>query len=950
MKSVGVKIRTENLKRPRALAHRGFVEASGFWLDVELVGLAEARRRILALWQPGMQVFRVAGGLCVLWPSPQRIACAHSPGVPLVAAGKALLAAPLAADELKALDPAPDSVVLIRGGRAVVEPLSHTQLEAPEQWLAVDGFITVKPESLGRQPEQPRIVVEPQAFNARDRMEGVPPAAAEMAEVLNALVGRAKAKSGAGGRASAGEGAGLLNRLKSGAAAFASVLKSFFARTGQPGSGNAGGMSGRPAGLPLPARPSLLHRFSARARQLFARMLITTRLAGFIGRRQAEYIGRMMELFERGDLTEALKYAIPLGGEAESALKSLALSVPTPRASLSISPAGTPARSSIGMGGDLLAHLRQLYRASFERLAAQGRIEEAAFVLLELLHENHEAIAFLERHGRLRLAAEIAEARELPPGLVIRQWFVAGDRKRAVLMARRTGAFADAVVRLEKSDPKQAEVLRLLWAGTLAEAGDYAAAVEVAWPVAEAHRLAVTWMDRAIENGGAVAGRMLARKLTEFPEAFAEVRGRVGELLEDESCEVVPARAAFAETLVRGEQSPQAQTMARATARAILRDAGRGHTAMNQSQFSQLVLFAGDGALRADIPSLPKITSESLSSRAEPMRIEIAASDAGTLPVNDIALLPSGRLVAAFGEAGVKLLARDGRTITHFDQPAHRLVISDHGDRAIVMARRGEVWRLARLNLLARSSEDWCEARIDAFAADYDGSAWFIGAGGEGWNGDFYAIDVTAKRFDALWRVPAVEGQVYAVARSSSRCRFLTTEAFAVDTEAWDYELPSLTLRGRERLNHEFPKDCLMMGWHLMISPEGKVIEAVHPATFIRTEVAQIAGIGEDHGWRLRFYADRTNGRELLVGGEGETMGAPAICGNWIAATVTDAAGTRVLLIETSTGKEKAVINLSGSQNVCLRPQSETLTMADDRGRILVLQLSDGQLLRNLRL
>src|SRR5581483_11981824 len=81
----------------------------------------------------------------------------------------------------------------------------------------------------------------------------------------------------------------------------------------------------------------------------------------------------------------------------------------------------------------------------------------------------------------------------------------------------------------------------------------------------------------------------------------------------------------------------------------------------------------------------------------EPMRIEIAASDAGTLPVNDISLLPSGRLVAAFGEAGVKLLARDGRTITHFDQPAHRLVISDHGDRAIVMARRGEVWRLARL-------------------------------------------------------------------------------------------------------------------------------------------------------------------------------------------------------------------------------------------------------------
>ncbi len=133
--------------------------------------------------------------------------------------------------------------------------------------------------------------------------------------------------------------------------------------------------------------------------------------------------------------------------------------------------------------------------------------------------------------------------------------------------------------------------------------------------------------------------------------------------------------------------------------------------------------------------------------------------------------LPNGRTLAAIGEAGVLLLNREGRTVAHFDQPADQLVISDHGDCAIAMARRGEVWRLARLDLLSRHAEEWCEAHVDAFASDHEGSMWFIGA-----REDFYAIDVNAKRFDALWRVPNVGGTAVLVARSKTSCRFVTAE------------------------------------------------------------------------------------------------------------------------------------------------------------------------------
>src|SRR5262249_3706532 len=151
----------------------------------------------------------------------------------------------------------------------------------------------------------------------------------------------------------------------------------------------------------------------------------------------------------------------------------------------------------------------------FERLEREGRIDEAAFVLAELLRESAEAVAFLERHGRLRLAAELAEARALPPGLLVRQWVLAGDVDPALRIARRRGAFADALVRMENHE--RAPALRVVWAETLAEAGDFAAAVDVIWPVESARRIGAAWVEHAIAQGGVPAARMLAKKLVLAP-------------------------------------------------------------------------------------------------------------------------------------------------------------------------------------------------------------------------------------------------------------------------------------------------------------------------------------------------------------------------------------------------------------------------------------------------
>ena len=102
-------------------------------------------------------------------------------------------------------------------------------------------------------------------------------------------------------------------------------------------------------------------------------------------------------------------------------------------------------------------------------------------------------------------------------------------------------------------------------------------------------------MDRAIDQGGAPAGRMLARKVALVAEPFEEVRLAALRLLESWRAEGAPARLAFADTLRRGPRTPEVAPLARAAVRAISRDSGRLGARMEAADFRHLAAFAGDG-------------------------------------------------------------------------------------------------------------------------------------------------------------------------------------------------------------------------------------------------------------------------------------------------------------------------------------------------------------------
>jgi len=769
--------------KARMVTHRGTLPASGFLLESELVAEAEARHRILALWQSKSRVYGLKDGLLLLLPNPVLVTAEEAIGTPLVYHDGFLLGAPLSVKELRALEAPFGSLVRVRGGGITFETLDENLLEKPENWIDTSGFEFVQGESLGAVPSKPALVAQPEVLDLREKLGGLPKPPVELNELLALLkTGKAPQRDP--------DARGFLRfsfrRVSGSIREWFRMLASLWPRITDQSESLTGGKQSVFATRPV-------SRFSIWLNSLVTRLVMVSRFARVLGWRQGRYLSRVMDMFEHGDIDEALRHAIPLSSIADSPIMRFSFGVPGIRQSLRINPAGRRSSSTIPLGQSLYSHLNQLYRSTFRRLEAQGRIEEAAFVLAELLRANEEAVAFLERHGRLLQAAEIAEARELAPEIVIRQWFVAGEKQRAIRIARKTGAFHGAVLRLEKSHHPSAPDLRRLWAQSLAEAGNFALATDVLWPLESERIDAVDWMRLAAETGGKPGARALARLVGVARIDFPEWRTRVNTLLEDNSPESAPSRLEFAETLRKQPKCPETQTLARLAARTMLRDAGRGLPPLAPIPLRQLVDFSGDGALRADIPTRQPGRKIELQDLSAPREYLVSADNCGSEQIFDAALLPNGRCLVALGECGMKLVTREGATIAHFDQPANRIVVSESGSRAIALARRGDSWHLSRVDLQSRKAGRWSEGEISQFAPGFDGSVWYVVS-----EQDVYAIDASAPRLDALWRIPAVGRVVSPLTTTPSSLSLITFQ----DNNfwLWDYQLPQMRLRNKHPL------------------------------------------------------------------------------------------------------------------------------------------------------
>ena len=877
---------------PRQLVHRGSVVAAAILLDREALGEDAVRKRVLALWRAGASLSTWEGWYLLRLPKPLRVQASRCAGAPLVSVGGALLSAPLSAEELRALAPPEGALVIVHAARAQVVRRGELAPIDPASWLDLSGLEVLRPAPIVRPPAPVEDVIGEVPIDVAATLEAaVGPTDPARAGALAALVAAMQRGRGAPGAGDAGD-VGAVGAAGAGPDAH---------------QGDAGAPTDGALGPIPPAGRSWLDRMLDRAWEVLNPGRFGA-LGRWLGRQQASYLHDLLRRLESDDLDEALRRAIPLGGTGDGSRPPLG--APKRRSDLALSPAPPGASGgAIGLQKSLYEHLRGLYRDAFTRLDRADRVEEASFVLLELLGQVEEAVAYLESRDRYDLAAGIAEGRGLQPERVVRLWWLAGEPDRAIALARLHGAFAGAVARLEEGHPEEAEQLRVVWSRSLARSGRYLQAVEVLG-IERAPRSLVR---SALDQGGVEAATLSGRLLSARPELQDLVEPVIRAVLADRSPSTARERVALYAALADGEEpSPEAAPLLRLATRACAVDRAASVIRADAVCLGRLAQRSGDAALGLDVSRLPA-----------PPRLAVPTTLAVTEPgglgsIYDAVRLPDGSVLAACGDAGLRLLGPSAR---FFDVPAHALVVSEQGGRIIAAARRGGDWQLHRIDTGTWATERWATHRIERFARTFDGDGWFIAEGDE-----VLAVDALAEGWRSLWRVSGLgsdgdQGRVKRIWVDRSLSFLVEDLLDERSVHHWSYERSSLTLRRRAPVPWDsvdvlapFPDTLSVAGGVLFEAAvdEGGIV--------LRRQPGGTVALGEAPGRLIAL--------EMSAGGVG-------------ALTFRDEAGEDHLVIGNSDGVVLLQVAL-GALVMSLRWQEERLIIADTLGRASVIDVRQG--------
>ncbi|WP_124460102.1 bpX6 domain-containing protein [Variovorax sp. KBW07] len=554
--------------------------------------------------------------------------------------------------------------------------------------------------------------------------------------------------------------------------------------------------SARPAPSPSSPSPSLKPRGNAtplrsRWRDWMARMAIASQLSKLLGRQQAAYMRRMLKMFDDGDLMEALRHAIPLGGEGHDV--GQAFGTPGRRDSLSLNGSNGP-RSGIYVDDNFQEHLRQLYRKSFEKLDRDGRIDEAVFVLAELLQVRQEALDYLEKHQRHAQAAELALGWDRPSEVIVRLLCLAGDWRRAIAVARRDNAFANAVLQLQAKWPEMANRLREEWGEALAQRGEWLKAVDAVWPVPAAREKAVAWLLAAEAADGRLAARALVQRALLLPDTLDACAERLRALRDDPLLH--RERAALAsELLAVASHTATSRGLMAVLMPALLADHAGGHGRLDKKAFQALLRLNADPLLQADMPGgeMPGFQARPLVKQPRPLVLDAPA--AGAHAVHDAALLDDGRYLLALGEAGAVMTDTTGHVLARFAAPAYRLVPAYSGQVALALAQRDGLWRVSRLDLVQRQIDDLGFAAIDHFVTEFDGIGWTVARGNR-----IQVLDTGRSLQDVLWQVADLPGEVVELTATRHLEQFVVHDD-VLGPSLWRYQCELRRLLSRERMD-----------------------------------------------------------------------------------------------------------------------------------------------------
>ncbi|MCP4149949.1 MAG: hypothetical protein GY757_19540 [bacterium] len=833
--------------RVRTSIYSGTHETAGLYIHPGLIGEDECRKRIVELWRPGTTVKFIAGGYCVRFPHPVLMRSSNAYGRLLIENGDengdTLFSAPLTKKEKQKLFLKKGALILVHEGIAHSYDLTADSQIAPGTWLDMTPYRELSGAPLGTSPEPARLKKTPPP-ESPEKILDVLRKEKDVTEILEGLY-KYKNQPGTGTRffsKLATIGLVAVSRLLSRPKGAQSPEKGGRSPSQGGGSPSHGGGSPSQGGWfsrflskmrnkqgadsPGPVEP---HRETGpgRLRQEVDRLLRKVRISALFHHQHARFIEKMTELFERQEWTEALKHALPLGG-GEGGDRPV-LGFLKPRQSLNFGRINRTANRGSSQGvlmeQRFFEYLQQLYENSFEKMDQMGKIDKAAYILDSLLNQSQRAVAYLESKGEFRKAAQLAEARELPAQLITRLWFQAGEKERALRIAKNHGIFLLVLKNLEDKDNELAVKWRFFWARELANSGDYAKAVQVAWELPFLAHIVPKWIELAMETGGTMAAEMLAFSLKIRPEHYEEDTKKVLQLLEGREAGSSNQRRVFTEALLEDSYPSSVRGIARETFRALVRDYGRGDLDWERGKFKMLVKTAGGGALSAELPVISSSKKKyrkkkNLLSAQTPLKMD--CEHRGTAPIEDACLLENGRMVAALGEAGMVYRSRENHPVYASPLPAGHLVISDKENMVLTLMQRDDSWSISKTDLCLRTSSRWLDVRIDCFARRYDGSSWYVGV-----RDSLVQLDVHSKEFTAIWSVSDLPGEVRTVAYAPGEVHILLQ---GEEWQHWSYQLPDHRLMFRNTLKWDIADNGTvnekgeLIHWYRQQEPEDKLI------------------------------------------------------------------------------------------------------------------------------
>lgn len=525
-----------------------------------------------------------------------------------------------------------------------------------------------------------------------------------------------------------------------------------------------------------------------RWRDYLAKFAILSQLHHWIKFRQSKYLDSMMMMFESGNLDEALKYAIPINGSDQ--IGQQAFRAPKPRDKLSFSEKIYGEKNSIYIDHQIQQQLQQLYRRSFEKLDKENRIEEAAFVLIELLNNLTEGIDYLEKKKRLQQALDIAITKDADPNLIVRLCCLTEQWDKAIMIAKRYDAFANAIMLLEKHNPTLANKLRFVWAQTLAERAEWLAAIDTIWPLKNHRNLTKKWFDYA-EKTEEFNANIIIKKLILQPESISQYQQEIEQLQTDP--QRYAQRLAIAVAILAHKQDiSKLRSLLSSLINVIMFDMAHHKTSLTRADLIELIELTQDRALKIDLPAQQlKVKTRQTLSESRTLQWE-TCSKIGHRAIHDAMPMRNGHYLLALGEAGIIIVNKMGQQLKHFMITAHHFVVSHNFNQILALAKKDERhYHIHKLDLATENVISLGYLQFDASLSHFDGLNWTILS-----HNHIQVINVE-QTLKIVWQVDLAGYQVIQFVSTPTNEKWLLKNADD-QYEIWDYSLPDHRLTSRD--------------------------------------------------------------------------------------------------------------------------------------------------------